>query len=368
MPPVKILLVQLASFGDCLMVTPIAKQIKEIDYPGCHLTWMIGSKYSSILKHNPYIDKTEEIPSNTFDDIDYNRRRVNEFIESIGGCNIFDKIFITDFIEANLSNFYGTTRSMLYRNYPTKLKIDPKPLIYLDKNETENVAEFCRIHKITKETFNVLFECSPQSGQSLMSLKDALRIANEITLKNQKIKFILSTHQSFKSDNPNVIDGSKISFRENAELVNHCDLLVGCSSGISWLCTTNYSKMLPFIQIISPDYPSASMKADFMYFGIDTRYLIELYNPSEIIVEKCIIAASTNKFQRAKKKFDTDIQKAFSDCRFLKESKVKSYLKIWFYLRFCSWKFPLRIYKSIKPKWFTPKVWIQKLNKFKTFL
>ena len=60
----KILLVQLGSTGDCLFVTTIARQIKEVDYPGCHLTWVIGSRYKPAIINNPHVDEILEIPVN----------------------------------------------------------------------------------------------------------------------------------------------------------------------------------------------------------------------------------------------------------------------------------------------------------------
>jgi hypothetical protein len=61
----RILLGHLASFGDCLYATTIARQIKN-DYPDCHLTWAIGSKYHSVIDENPYVDEKWIFP---FDDI-----------------------------------------------------------------------------------------------------------------------------------------------------------------------------------------------------------------------------------------------------------------------------------------------------------
>ena len=308
MQPVKVLLVQLAANGDCLFVTTIAKQIREVDYPGCHLTWLIGSRCRQVIENNPYIDEIIEIPLSTSENVQKQRDAIHEHIAKLGGYNKYDKIFITDFIEENYKNWDGTTRASLFRSYPHKLKINPQPLIFLTTAEKSRVAEFCLKNKITKNTFNVLFECSPQSGQSRMTFQRAKKISEELTSRNANLKFILSSHQSFISENANVIDGSVISWRENAELANYCQLFVGCSSGISWLCTSNATNPIPFIQVINPLYMkgkfSASMKMDFMYFGIDTGKLIELYNPPDTILKECILAATTNNFEIVKRKFD----------------------------------------------------------------
>src|SRR5437870_12423549 len=56
----RVALVQLASYGDCLFATLVARQIKR-DHPGCHLTWVIGDKCASILDGNPHVDAVHKI-------------------------------------------------------------------------------------------------------------------------------------------------------------------------------------------------------------------------------------------------------------------------------------------------------------------
>src|SRR6185312_12562801 len=183
MQQVKVLLVQLASNGDCLFVTTIAKQIKEIDYPGCHLTWLIGSMCVQVVKNNPYIDNTIQIPF-SMGDLALERSKIGEHIENAGGYEEFDKIFITDYTKENLKNWFGTTRSSLFRSYPHALKINPQPLIYLTDEEKSNVAEFCKKNSITDNTYNILFECAPQSVQSQMTFSRAKQIAEHLTTLN----------------------------------------------------------------------------------------------------------------------------------------------------------------------------------------
>jgi hypothetical protein len=359
MQQIKILLAQTASNGDCLFVTTIAKQIKEIDYPGCHLTWLISSRFVQAIINNPYIDDILQIPLASTEPHQVNRDKIDEHILKAGGSKKFDKIFITDYTPANYKNWFGTTRSSLFRSYPHKLKIDPQPLMFLTETERENVAAFCAQNNITTKTFNILFECSPQAHQSLMTLEKAKQIAHDISANDTRIKFILTSNLTFKSDNAAIIDGSGISWRENAELVNYCDMLIGCSSGISWLCTSNWSKPVKTIQVINPDYSggriSASMKMDFKFWGIDTSKLIELNNPSDSILKKCIILSITN-FREAKKIYDTKNYNIFLNYRFTKEARIPTYEKLWFFLCYLFGGTFFKIcYRAIKPNWFTPK-------------
>lgn len=366
MQPLNILLVQLAANGDCLFVTTIAKQIKEIDYPGSHLSWMIGSKYIQVLENNPYVDEIIEIP------ITKGREEITSLINSIPQLiekerehKKYDKVFITDFTPSNYKNWYGTTRSSLFRSYPHQLKINPEPLIFLTDNEKSRVKEFCNINNITPATYNILFECAPQSGQSHMTFDLAMEIAKEVSLKNDRVKFIMSSPQKFESGTPNIIDGSAVSWRENAELINYCNLLVGCSSGISWLCTSNYSNIKPTIQIIDPGYMkgkfSASMKMDFKYFGIDTGNTIELHNPADKIIIECILLSAADNFHTAQRKYDVSDNNCFRNLSFLKAAKIPLYQKLFFAIRFHFLTSVAKVYRKVQPAWFKPGIWIKKI-------
>ena len=353
MQQVRVLLVQLASMGDCIMVTAIARQIKEIDFPGCHLTWLIGSRYTPAIKNNPYVDAVIEISLSSITDIHKQKRLINDHIVNAGGYDKFDKIFVTDYTPINFGNWFGTTRSALFRCYPHKLKVNAQPIIYLTDEEKANVAAFCHKNSINNFSYNVLFECAPQSGQSLMTLEKAKEITGQVLSKNPNIKFILSSNQPFISRNPNIIDGSSISWRENAELANYCNLMVGCSSGISWLCTSQWTKALPFIQIINPHFNrekilSASMKIDFRYFGIDTKNLIELYNPSDDILQECILSATENKFNQIKNLYDITDNSYFANFRFLKEARILFPKKAVLFIKCVLPNSFFNVYKKIK--------------------
>lgn len=361
MPQVKVLLVQLASNGDCLLVTAIARQIKEEDLPGCHLTWMIGSRFIAAIKNNPFIDAVIEIPISTAEDVMHHRKLIPYHISEARGKGSYDHVFITDYTEKNYKNWFGTTRSSLFRCYPNPLKVNPQPLLFLEEQEVGRVKQFCLKNNLSTDSYNILFESSPQSGQFSMTPEKAESIAEQVTAINPNVKFILSSNTPLKSKNPNILCGSSLSWRENAELSKYCDLLIGCSSGISWLCTSNWARKLPTIQMINPSYTggriSASMKADFLYYGVDTDHIIELYNPLDDVLKRCILMVCSGDFTGCKTKYDKKGYRFFNSHRFLKESKLSNRLKPLIWLRYVLIEEILRLYRKLKPVWFTPGIW-----------
>jgi len=328
----KILLVQLGANGDCLFATTIAKQIKEVDYPNCHLTWLIGSKYKHVVQNNPFIDELIEIPIDNTESLSKERFRISETLKIMNADLIYDFVFITDYYDLNKSNWYGTTRSSIFRNYPHEIKVKIESIIFLSDEEKENVRKFCSENEINANTFNILIEASPLSGQSSMNLQKAIELSRIISEINPQIKFIISSASKIQTDNISTVDASCLTWRENAELANYCDMVLGCSSGISWLCLSNWTKDINLVQVINPDYfkgqISASVKHDLMYHGLSTERILELYNPTNEYLINCILSMYEKGIKYTKEKFDSNNYYTFINKSFLKQSKIKYTKKI----------------------------------------
>jgi len=99
MAQIKILLAQLNSNGDCLYATVIAKQIKEVDYPECHLTWAVNSYCRQSVLFNPYVDEIWEIATNksitSEDEWNDFRDAFNDLNEVIRKCLEYSKSVIS---------------------------------------------------------------------------------------------------------------------------------------------------------------------------------------------------------------------------------------------------------------------------------
>jgi hypothetical protein len=280
----KVLLVHLVSNGDCLMATTVARQIKQ-DFPGCHLTWAIARSCKQVLANNPFVDEVWAIEHGPYEDVYgdvWRRTRAESMRRKAAGQ--FDHVFFTQLYPDNIDNFDGTTRSSIFRSYPGKITVPVAPVLELADAEVERVADFAKRHRLADYGNVVLFESSPASGQSFITPDKAMVISRELLVGRADTAVILSSAKAFHSDNPAVIDGSALSLRENAELSKYCTLLLGCSSGITWLLTTEWAKKLPTIQLLRPTpgwYAFASVKYDHQFWGLPHDHVLETDVESE---------------------------------------------------------------------------------------
>jgi ADP-heptose:LPS heptosyltransferase len=300
----KILLGQLGSNGDCLYATTVARQIKH-DYPTCHLTWAIGSMYRSILDGNPYIDQVWEIPLTEHANIVNAWHILESEARRRKKRGDFDEVFITQIEPARCD---GTIRSSTFSGYPRPITVPVSPVLRLSETEVDNVRRFAEAHRLSDRGNVILFECSPKSGQSFVTPDFAVEVAEKIIDKFPDTCIILSANVSIRSINERIIDGNVLSLRENAELTKYCSLLIGGSSGITWISTSDWAKPLPMIQLINPDALwFASVAYDHEYWNLPTDFLIEMKPCPPEKIFKCFDSIINQGFQAAKIQFNERI-------------------------------------------------------------
>ena len=103
----RILLGQLGSYGDCLYATSVAAQIKQ-DFPGCHLTWAIGSLYKDAVALNPFVDSVWEIPLEHPQNMPVAWRRFMEEAKRKHLQGEFDEMIFSQINPGNFRNYDGT--------------------------------------------------------------------------------------------------------------------------------------------------------------------------------------------------------------------------------------------------------------------
>jgi len=304
----KVLLVHLNSNGDCLFATIIARQIKEVDYPNCHLTWAVNSKCKQSVYLNPYVDDIWEIPTEKTATTSEEWNFFVEQFEDKKRNDEFDFVFITQIIAENWFNYDGGIRSSTYNNYPHKITVPHQPIIRLSDAETASVKRFAEKHQLDKFKRIVLVECGPDSFDVALNQQAAYELASDANYN--ETAFILSSNKPISSSRPNIIDGSELTFRENAELTKYCDLFVGCASGISWLATTDWAKKLNMVLVINQDnavFPS--MIYDHEYLNLPTDHIIEIRNDDHSMrnLKKCLDKIFSEGFDQAKKTFNQKV-------------------------------------------------------------
>jgi hypothetical protein len=306
----QILLGQLASYGDCLYATAVARQIKT-DFPGSHLTWAIGSAYKSILYGNPHVDEVWEFPMAGPQDIDSAWYEFQREVVKRHQRGEFQRVFLTQVYPANMHNYVGNLRASLYLGYGKPIRVTTTPVLRLTSEEVERVRAFAKRYSLDERQHVVLFECSSGSGQSWITPKFAMDVAQRVIAENPGTLFVLSTAETTESSD-HVVSASELSFRENAELSKYCSLLVGTSSGISWLCTSDWSKPLQMIQLLRADsFWFASHIYDRRMWGGDETAVLELYDYDGPTVVSCINSVLKLGFATARQSFHQEMKMAF---------------------------------------------------------
>jgi len=299
----KFLIGQLACFGDCLYATTIAKQIKH-DHPDSHVSWAVASRYRSILELNPYIDTIWEVPINDGDyyDIGWEKFEKQALLRKDSGE--FDEIIFSQIIPFNLLNFHDTIRSTILSAYGRPITVSKEPVVRLSAQEVKNVRMFADKNNVRKYKQVVLFECEAGSRQSNLNIEHALNITKAVTAVNKDVCFIMSSSKKANEANPRIIDASELTYRENAELTKYCTLLVGCSSGITWISTSDWAKKLPMVQILNKHFDYfAGVSYDLHMNGLDNRHIIEILSFSERNIIDCILLVLKGDFTGAKEKY-----------------------------------------------------------------
>jgi len=276
--------------------------------PWFKLTWAIGSLYRPVIEENPYVDTIWEIPLLKRLDMDGAWIKFAKEAKRRKKKGDFDEIFLTQIGPNNYQNFDGTVRSSIFRAYPRPITVPVQPVIRLRSDEVDGVHQFAMQNNLSQRKHVVLFECAAESGQSFLTPSYATEVSEKILELVEDCAIILSSHQKINSNNSRIVDGSILSFRQNAELTKYCDLFVGCSSGISWLCTSDWAKPLPTIQVLKRSMSVfASMHHDAEYFQLPTDHIIEMTDCPTEYLAACIQASLSEPFNHVKEKYHEQI-------------------------------------------------------------
>lgn len=329
----KILLVQLFSNGDCLYATTVARQIKQ-DFPNCYLTWAITSSCKSIIENNPFVDDVMIVNDVAKDDIIAFRKFKKNVLKQKSE-KIFDEIFITQIMDENQAFYDGCIRSNILRGYPFPITVPIKPVLKLKTEEINVASNFANEHNFSKYKNVILFEFAPQSGQLKMTKDIALQISEKL-VSDGNTAIVMSSGIKIFHNNPAIIDGSKLNLRETCALTHHCTFLLGTSSGITWLSTSDGAKQLPMVQILNAQTDWVNpISRDFERYHLPSDHVIELIDFDLDKIIKCVCLALEN-FEEAKLRFNQPIPLHFKTSRkiiynllcYLQFNAIGKYIKV----------------------------------------
>ena len=304
----------LVANGDCLLATVLAKQIKK-DYPGCHLTWAISDKCRQVIEGNPDVDAIWEIRL-----ADKKAGEADAWFsfaaqaEERKGRGEFDEVFLTQVYPSNVHNYDGTTRGTIYNAYPHPVTVDARPVLRLNESEVFRVKAFAENNKLSSFRHVILFECSSFSGQSFVTPEWATEVAGQLVKMHEDLLVIISTHLDLGTIHSRIITASSLTLRENAELTRYCTLLAGCSSGITWIATTDWAKRLPMVQFLKRGigFSFASVAYDHRYWGLDDSMIIETTNGETSFAVTLLNDLLTKGFSESKSLYHQELKPRFA--------------------------------------------------------
>jgi hypothetical protein len=262
-----------------------------------------------MIEGNPDVDEIWEIPLKSMGEVVNVWNRFEQEALERKRHGEFDDVYFTQIAPGNLPNYDGTIRTSIFRGYPKRITVPVTPVLRLSQTEVDNVRRFVETHRLASRKHVILFESSPKSGQSFVTPDFAREVVQKIVSSIPNVSVILSSNVAFASRDDRIIDGSSLSLKENAELTKYCSLLVGCSSGISWLCTSDWAKPLPTVQLLKKDVVwFNSFVCDHEQWGLPTGTIIEMLECSAERVYQCIMNILTEGFARAKVNFHTRVK------------------------------------------------------------
>lgn len=285
----RVLLGQLGAAGDCVYATTVARQIKADD-PDCHLVWAIGSMFRHVIAGNPHVDEVWEVPLAGRADMAATWKSFEREARARKARGELDDLFLTQIDPGNYQNFDGTVRASIFRGYPRPITVPVTPVIRLGDDEIARVRDFARVHRLEENGPAVIFECAHGSGQSSVTSDWALAVARVVVREVPNVKLVMSSHVGQSLDETAIIDGSGLKFREYAALTHHASFLIGCSSGLTWVCTSDAARTLPTLQLLTRRVGMCgAVVHDLEYWGLPSDHVIEMRDAAPEHAAACMV-------------------------------------------------------------------------------
>lgn len=309
--PRRVLLGQLGANGDCVYATTVARQIKADD-PSCHLTWAIGSSCRQVIAFNPHVDEVWTVPQTRREDMAAVWNAFETEARERQARGDFDAVYFTQIFPNNFKNYDGTIRASIFRGYPGRITVPVTPVIRLSDEEIDRVGRFAEANGLSKARPVVLLETAPTSGQSPMNPRWANELARVVVTMMPDALVIMNSGIEDNADRRSIVDASELGFREIAALAGYCNLFVGCSSGITWLLTSDAVKPMPTIQVLSANVGEyGAVVHDLEAWGLASDHVIELHDCAVEHAARCIVATLVEGVSAARARYHEELPLRF---------------------------------------------------------
>jgi hypothetical protein len=309
MNPRRILMIQLFSNGDCLIATTVARQIRH-DFPNAHVTWAVATSCQSMLFQNPDIDQVRLVELDPAENKEKAYERFLKQAQAEQAAGQYDQIIVPQIIGDNYALYDGCIRTSIYRNYGRPITVDHTPVLVLSPEEDQRAQLFYEEHKLGAYKHIILFECAPLSGQVAFSV-DYLR-AFAAAIENKSIAIVFSSGKKIPIEAPHVFNGSVLTIRETVAFAKKCDLLIGCSSGITWAVTSLKEHKIPMVQVLDKQayyYNPPSVAFERLHESAD--HIIERYDVDAYTLADCVHVIYMQGVDQARRLFHQPAVKNF---------------------------------------------------------
>lgn len=308
----RVLLGQLGASGDCVYATTVARQIKADD-PSCHLTWAIGPASRQVIDHNPDVDAVWTVDYARRDQMSSAWARFEGEAREKRRRGEFDDVYFTQIYPSNFKNFDGTVRASIFRGYPRPITVPVTPVIRVTDDEVERVSRFAAENGLTEKRPVILLEATALSGQSPMTGPWANELARKLVERIPDAAVVMNSGLEKGDGTARLIDASVLGFREIAILARYCSLLIGCSSGVTWLLTSDAAPKIPTIQVLSSRVGAyGAVVHDLDYWRLPSDHVIELHDCSVEHAAACAIQFFSGGLASARAKYHEDLPLRFN--------------------------------------------------------
>ena len=307
----RILLGQLTANGDCVYATILARQLRH-DNPDAHITWAVSTQCAGLLKNNPDIDETWEIPVQGWNAHEliwrvFQREAMERYLR-----REFDEILLSQIWPDNARHYDGTVRPSILRSFGRPITVPIENVIRVTDDEIETVSTFVRDSGVEGFEHRILFECTSRSGQSFVTPDLAQNIADKIYARLPQATVIFTTSEPMTLRDTRSRYAGTLSLREIAHLTHACSLFVGAGSGCTVLATSTAAKKLPFVLLLKANTSVfASFAHDFEYFGIEHPGIVEMTDEDPERIASCIALAASEGTAPALQAFRGEIPVTF---------------------------------------------------------